>query len=76
VIYQLDIHDRTGLAETHVFAAANDEAAVGWARRLLIAGDLGRLGYVSGDNPTGGYRKTEVCRLTVDGADLDEQAAK
>jgi hypothetical protein len=76
VIYHLDIHDRTGLAETHVFTAADDETAIGRARGLLIAGDQGRLGHLSGDNPTGGFRKTEMCRLAFDGADPHEEVAR
>jgi hypothetical protein len=69
VIYHLNLRDHTGLVETHVFAAADDEAAIGRARGLLIAGDQGRLGYLSGHNPTGGFRKTQMCRLAFDGAD-------
>jgi hypothetical protein len=76
VIYHVDIHDRTGLAETHVLTAADDEAAIGRARGLLITGYQGRLGHLSGDNPTGGFDQTEMCRLAFDAADPHEGVAR
>jgi hypothetical protein len=80
VNYHLDIHDRTGLAETRVFSTADDEAAIGRTRGLLIAGDRSRLGYLSGDNPTDtswrGFRTTEIRRLAFDAADAHEEVAR
>jgi hypothetical protein len=77
VIYHLNFHDHTGLAETQVFAA-DDGAAIGRARGSLIAGDQGRLGYLSGDmsdddDSTGRFRKTEMCRLAISGTDLVDE---